>query len=258
MAILHPKPRKHTLMTKAPVALITAGSQRIGKAITQALHDKGFNVVIHYRSQKEAALALCQMLNDKRQSSATVIYGNLSNSPSCKTLITKAYQWQNQLDALINNASVFIKTPSDFANLDENWQTQFESNAKVPFLLAMAACPYLKKTKGNIINIADIHGNSPLKDYGIYCMTKAALLMQTKVLAMQLGPEIRVNAVSPGAIAWPEGDNLLTDSIKTKITNKTCLKRHGHPKNIAKAICQIIENDYLTGINLPVDGGRSV
>ena len=168
-----------------------------------------------------------------------------------------AIAWGGRLDLLINNASIFQR--SNYAEFSENtWDNLFRTNVKAPFLLSLAARPYLASTLGVIINMTDIHGENPLKDYAEYCQSKAALIMQTKALAKEFAPEIRVNAVSPGAIAWPEQANSLTKEQQAQIIAKTPLKRHGDPVNIAQAVLALAKNSFITGQILKVDGGRSL
>ena len=120
----------------------------------------------------------------------------------------------------------------------------------------MQAAPHLAKTQGCIVNITDLHAEYPMKEYAVYCQTKAALWMQTQALARELAPHIRVNAVAPGAIVWPEGDNLLSTTLQNKIIEKTLLKRHGDPKYIAQTVMFCINNLFMTGQQICVDGGR--
>lgn len=252
---------KHTLNrsnTQAPkVALVTAGARRIGAAIVQQLHDAGYALVIHCRHALADADNLAQSLNTKRPHSAIVLQQELNAPNAPQELILKAYQWQQRLDLLVNNASVFIRTDCQNSDMN-NWDELFQSNVKAPFLLSIAARPYLAVHQGAILNITDIHGEKPLKGYSIYCQTKAALEMQTKSLACEFAPEVRVNAIAPGSIAWPEQDNALSQELQQKIIAKTLLKKHGDPRYIAEAVLFFAEQPFLTGQTLKVDGGRGV
>ena len=163
--------------------------------------------------------------------------------------------WEIRL--LINNASRFDRTKMD--ELDQTiWHTLMQVNVRAPFLLSTYAKPHLAKQKGAIINITDIHGELPLNGYLEYCQTKAALIMQTKALAQEFAPDIRVNAIAPGAIAWPEDENALDPVHQAKIVEKTLLKTHGSPLYIAQAVLSLAENPYITGQTLRVDGGRVI
>lgn len=241
-------------MNANKVALITAGHKRIGLAISKTLHDEGYCIAISHRSGKQEAEELAASLNKIRANSAKAFYADLGELAPAQSLISEVVDWQGRLDALVNNASIFVKT--NLESLDKEFTELFRCNVQAPFALSMAASPFLKKSKGSVVNIADVHATKPLKDYSLYSMSKAALLMQTKSLAKELAPNIRVNAVSPGLIAWPEHANELNDALKEELVNKTALKRQGNVKNIAKAVFSLIDNDYLTGIDVPVEGGR--
>lgn len=243
-----------------PVALVTGAARRIGACIASYLHDKGYNVVIHYNNSQKEAKELIQLLNSKRDKSAIGISSDLLTLKNTDKIIKKTIDAFKRLDVLINNASVFIKTEEKdtylFKEDNEIWDKIFTINVKAPFQLSKCAFPYLRINNGCIINITDIHASKPLKDYAIYSQSKAALEMQTKSLASFFAPVVRVNAIAPGAIVWPEESNKLDNATKEMIINKTLLKKHGNPSNIAKAAYALIQNDYITGQILHVDGGR--
>ncbi|MCK5395272.1 MAG: pteridine reductase [Gammaproteobacteria bacterium] len=240
----------------AKTALITGGSKRIGAAISRLLHQAGYNVIIHYRLSEQAANELAKELNALRADSAKVIQGDLNSETIYNRLIEQAYQCWNRLDVLINNASSFYPTPVGSITMDD-WHNLINSNMKAPLFLAQAAAPYLKQTQGNIINMIDVHGQRPMKDHPVYCAAKAGLGMLTMSLAKDLGPDIRVNGVSPGAILWPEND--ISDHTKKLILKRTSLKRPGEPLDIAKTILFLIRDaNYITGQIISVDGGRSI
>jgi len=230
-------------------ALITGGARRIGAAIATHLHQAGFRVVIHCHHSCHVAQALMDTLNQCRANSAVVLSADLSVGQSLAQLISDAVHWAGQLDVLVNNASIFSRQDAD-------WDRLFAVNVKAPYELSLAAYPHLVKTQGSIINITDTHARIPLKGYAVYSQTKAALAMQTKALALELAPHVRVNAVAPGAIIWPEGENGLTAEQQQSILSKTLLRRHGHPLFIAKAVLAFIENPFMTGQTTTVDGGR--
>ena len=247
----------YTNKQEAPVALITGGARRIGASLVKALHKAGYKVVIHCHHSLPQAHELAADLNQQQKESAFVLSRKLTEENSTMELIGSAMDWSGRLDLLVNNASIFIKTDFDSFN-SSDWNALFETNVKVPFLLSMAARPFLVKQKGAIINVTDIHAETPLKGYAVYCQTKAALDMQTKALAREFAPDIRVNAVAPGAIAWPENSNALSAEQKEQIINKTPLKQHGHPDYIAQAVLALAQNPFITGQILKVDGGRSL
>jgi pteridine reductase len=242
---------------EAKVALVTGGSRRIGAALVKKLHAFGYKVVIHCHQTINEAHKLAQSLNEYRSNTALVLQKDLTLPYAAEELVTAMTHWAGRLDLLVNNASVFIRTQPRAPAFNE-WDVLFNTNVKAPFLLSVAARPLLAKHLGSIINVTDIHAQKPLLGYSIYCQTKAALEMQTKSLACEFAPEIRVNALAPGAIAWPEKDNSLTSAQKHQIIAKTPLKRHGDPEFIAQALLTLAENPFITGQVLNVDGGKSV
>lgn len=242
--------------TIAKTALVTGGSKRIGAAIVRLLHQAGYKVIIHCRLSMQAANELAEELNNIRADSAKVVQADLNNETIYNNLIEQAFKCWNRLDVLVNNASSFYATPVGGITLDD-WDNLINSNMKAPLFLAQAAAPYLKQTQGNIINMLDIHGQRPMKDHPVYCAAKAGLAMLTMSLAKELGPDIRVNGVSPGAILWPEND--ISEHTKNLIIERTALKRAGEPIDIAKTILFLVKDaDYITGQIIAVDGGRTI
>ncbi len=239
------------------VALITGAARRIGAEIATHLHAAGMNVVLHYHTSKREAEQLCELLNQKRQNSAVVMACDLQVVSELKLLLAQAVSAWGQLDVLVNNAAQFYKTV--LQDLTETaWDDLMQTNVKAPLFLSQAAAPFLAETKGCIVNITDIHGERPMRDYLIYNISKAGLIMLTQVLAKELGSlNIRVNGVSPGAIIWPEDENKISSAIQHKIIARTALQRHGHPSAIAKAVWYLVNDaDYVTGHIMVVDGGR--
>lgn len=237
------------------VVLITGAAHRIGATTAKLLHQHGMNIVLHYRSSREAAKNLQQELNGIRENSVILIQSDLHITTGLSALIEESVKAWGRLDVLINNASSFYPTKMGKAT-EEQWDDLIGSNLKAPFFLSQAAAPHLKKHNGCIVNIADIHAERPLKTFPIYSMAKAGLVMMTKSLACELGPEIRVNAVAPGAILWPEN---LDEVAKQRIVSRTFLKRQGEPNDIAKTILHLIKDAaYITGQIIVVDGGRSL
>ena len=247
----------HANTQAARVALVTGAARRIGAAIAVSLHQSGFRVIIHCHTSTQDANALARELNQQRRDSALVLTADLTIKNQAINLIKDAIHWGGQLDVLVNNASIFAKTSVDKLD-DEQWDLLFTTNVKAPFWLSQTAYPFLAKTKGSIVNITDIHAERPLIDYSIYCQSKAALSMQTKTLAREFAPGVRVNAIAPGAIAWPEDKNALSKELQQKIIAKTPLKHHGNPAYIAQAVLALIYNPFITGQILAVDGGRGL
>lgn len=237
------------------VVLITGAAHRIGATTAKLLHQNGMNIVLHYRGSREQAQALQKELNDKRENSVILIQVDLHITNGLSALIEESVKAWGRLDVLINNASSFYPTKMGKAT-EEQWDDLIGSNLKAPFFLSQAATPHLKKTNGCIVNIVDIHAERPLKKFPIYSIAKAGLAMMTKSLACELGPEIRVNAVAPGAILWPEN---LDEVAKQRIVSRTFLKRQGEPDDISKTILYLIKDaDYVTGQIITVDGGRNL
>jgi len=242
---------------EAKVALVTGGARRIGAAIVKKLHQAGYKVVIHCRRTLTEAHALALDLNNQRVDYAFVLQRELTKNDASEEIMSALIDWSGRLDLLVNNASAFIRTENNGFNA-EDWQDLFDSNVKAPYLLSLAAYPWLKKEQGVIINLTDIHADKPLKGYSVYCQTKAALKMQTQSLAREFAPAVRVNAVAPGAVIWPEDANALNEEEQQKIIAKTPLKTHGNPEYIAQAVLALAQNPFITGQTLKVDGGRSL
>lgn len=236
-------------------ALITGAAQRVGAAITRQLHAANMNVVIHYLHSRQAAEELTAELNDIRPGSAWAVAADLCDPAALSTLIAEAIAFGNRLDVLVNNAAAFYPTP--LAQITEsNWTELMEVNLKAPLFLAKHAAEELREHGGCIINIADVHAERPLKEYMLYSTSKAGLVMLTKALARELAPDIRVNAVSPGAVLWPEEMDTITQQ---KIISHIPLKRRGNPEDVARAVLYLIRDaDYVTGEILTVDGGRAI
>ena len=238
------------------VALITGAAHRIGAELARQLHAAGMNIALHYRNSKEQAEALAVELNDSRPDSVVTIQADLLDTAGLPRVISAARQSWQRLDVLLNNASTFYPTP--VGNTDEAaWDDLMGSNLKAPFFLAQAAAPELKQRGGCIVNIVDIHAHRPMKGYPVYSVAKAGLAMLTMTLARELGPEVRVNGVAPGAILWPEHE--MDESQKNELLDRTALKRQGSPADIARtALFLIRDADYISGQIINVDGGRTL
>jgi pteridine reductase len=242
---------------EAKVALVTGAGRRIGAAVVKKLHTAGYKVLIHCCNSLQKAQELATALNNQKPDSALVVQKELRETSSASDLITTLNNWTGRLDLLVNNASVFIRTDFE-AYAQTDWDNLFDIHVKIPFLLSLASRSLLTKQKGAIINITDIHAENPLKGYSVYCQSKAALEMQTKSLAKEFAPELRVNAIAPGSIAWPEHENSLSPELQKQIIAQTPLKQHGNPQYIAQAVLALAEHPFITGQILKVDGGRSL
>jgi pteridine reductase len=236
--------------------LITGGARRVGAAIVRCLHGAGAQVVVHYRSSHTAAVALAAELNGSRPGSVTTVAADLLEAAAPDALVGASLRAYGRLDILINNASSFHPTPVGKITM-EDWDDLVGSNLKAPLFLSQAAAPYLRTTRGLIINLVDIHGLRPLKAHPVYSAAKAGLAMLTRSLARELGPEVRVNGIAPGPVLWPEGE--LNEALKQEIVAKTALKRYGTPEDIARtALFLARDAPFITGQIIAVDGGRSI
>jgi pteridine reductase len=236
------------------VALITGGARRIGAETANYLHSKGINIVITYSKSSVAANALKKELNLKRKGSCHIYKAKFNPNINYKKITTDIIRLFGRLDYLINNASKFYPTKINEVT-DKAWSDTIDTNIKTPLFLSKYFYNELKKRRGVIINIIDIHVEPPLKDHIIYNVSKAGLLALTRTLAKDLAPQIRVNGVSPGAIMWPENES--SNKKKLDILSKIPMKSIGEPADIAKTIYFLLEQSpYVTGQNINVDGGR--
>ena len=244
----------HTLEGKT--VLITGAARRVGAALARSFHAAGANVVIHYRSSGEEAAQLASELESARPGSIATVQSDLLDVSRLAPFIEASSNAFGQLDVLINNASSFYPTQIGEITEDE-WNDLIGSNLKAPLFLAQAAASALRLSRGLILNIADIHGMRPLRRYPVYSVAKAGLIMLTKALARELAPHVRVNAIAPGPVMWPEDG---TDKeMQASIVEKTLLRRAGSAEDVARAaIFFATESPYVTGQILAVDGGRSV
>jgi pteridine reductase len=236
--------------------LITGAAKRIGAACARRLHQDGCHVVVHYKSSEREALELCSELNRLRRDSASVLQADLLDMGQLEAVAEAAQKIQGGIDVLINNASAFYGTPFGQVTGGQ-WDELLGSNLKAPFFLAQALRNTLKSRQGCIVNIVDIHAERGLPGFPAYSIAKAGLAAMTRVLAKEMGPEVRVNGVAPGAIIWPEHG--LSDQTKEEILQRVALKRSGEADDIAKAVLFLIRDaDYMTGQILTVDGGRTL
>jgi pteridine reductase len=241
----------------APVVLVTGGAKRVGAAIVQRLHREGFRVAIHFRASSAAATALAATLNAERADSAIAVQADLLQTGTLAALVDRVVTTFGRLDALVNNASTFYPTAvTEFTEGD--WDALIGSNLKAPLFLSQAAAPHLTAARGCIVNITDIHAERPMAGYVVYNVAKAGLRGLTHALARDLAPEIRVNAVAPGPIEWPD-DGQITDAERERILDHVPLKREGGVAQIAEAVKYLVcDATYVTGHTINVDGGRSI
>lgn len=246
------------MKTPERVVLVTGAARRIGAQIARTLHADGMNVAIHCRGSHGEADALAAELNRSRWNSARVFVADLLDTVALPGLVEQVHGAWGRLDGLVNNASTFYPTP--VGSIDEAaWTDLIGSNLKAPLFLSQAAAPLLRQSRGAIVNIVDIHASRPLANYVVYGVAKAGLLMLTRSLARDLAPEVRVNAVAPGTIIWPENDDI-DEASRAAVVQATPMKRLGSPADIAGAVRFLLSEDagFVTGQVLAVDGGRGI
>ena len=236
--------------------LITGGARRVGAAIGRTLHGAGANLVVHYRKSANEVAQLADELNGARAGSVVTFQADLLDLPKLPALVEFAVRSFGALDVLVNNASTFY--PTKIGEITSAaWDDLLGTNLKAPLFLSQAAAPALKNSSGLILNIVDIHALRPLRNYTVYCAAKAGLHMLTRSLAKELGPEVRVNGISPGPVLWPESDG--DSATRAKIIQRTILQKMGTPDDIARtALFFASQAPFITGQILAVDGGRSV
>ncbi len=240
------------------VVLITGGAKRVGAAICRELHAHGASLMIHYNTSTADARALQAELNLQRANSVAIIQGNLLNIAIMANLVAETVKQFGKLDVLINNASSYYSTEIGKIS-EENWHDLVGSNLKAPMFLAQAAATELRKNHGCIVNITDMHIERPKKGYVVYSVAKAGLVTLTKSLAHELSPEVRVNAVAPGPVQWPENNPQFDEVYRQRVISQTLLKKIGEPQDIAKAVKFLVADaPFITGHVLAVDGGRSL
>jgi pteridine reductase len=241
---------------RRPVALITGAAKRVGAQIARTLHVAGYDLALHYRRSRAEMDALVAELESARAGSTLAVQAELADVENLPRLVSDCVAHFGRLDALVNNASAFYATPVGRVT-PAQWDELFASNARAPFFLAQAAAPHLKRTRGSVVNIVDIYAERPLPGHPVYCMAKAALAMMTLALARELGPEVRVNGVAPGAVLWPESGKAYADQME--LVARTPLQRAGAPDDVATAVLFLLRDaKFTTGQILRIDGGRSL
>lgn len=236
-------------------ALITGAAARLGRAMARELH-RDHRVIIHYRSSAAAAQQLVEELNRTRPDSARALPGNLARASDCQQLAQEAQRIWGGVDVLVNNASAFYPTPLGHAS-EGQWDELMTSNLKAPFFLSQALAESLARNQGCIVNMADIHAEKPMPRHPIYCAAKAGLVMLTKSLALELAPRVRVNAIAPGAILWPEQES--EGYNKERILARIPMGRSGEESDIARTLRFLVsEAPYISGQVIAVDGGRNL
>jgi pteridine reductase len=238
------------------VALVTGSARRIGATIARHLHAHGYRVALHAHLSCEEMQSLAFDLESERPGSVLTVEADLRDPTTLPDMVEQVVSHFGRLDALVNNASNFFPTP--FGQVEvEQWDELLAVNARAPFFLAQAAAPHLIKQRGAIVNLTDLHATQPLREHPAYSTAKAALEMVTRSLALELAPHVRVNAVAPGAILWPEQGK--SEQAKQKLMERTPMARIGTPHEIASAVRWLLDDaGYITGQTLRLDGGRTL
>jgi len=245
-----------TTVRQQRTALVTGAAARIGAVIAETLHQRGCKVCVHYNSNGEGAEALVQRLNAARGDSAFAVQADLSTPAGIDSVVDAFRARCEGLDVLVNNASRFYPNVVGETHAWQ-WEDLLNSNLRGPWFLVQALLGDLRAASGSVVNIVDVHAERPMRGHSVYCIAKAGVAMMTRALARELGPEIRVNGVSPGAILWPEREP--DEAAKRDILGRTALGRLGEPADIASAVAYLaLDAPYVTGQILAVDGGRSL
>lgn len=241
-----------TVLLQGSVALVTGAGKRLGRAVALRLAEHGADVVVHYRnSQREAQEAVREI--EKLGRRATAIGADLGQVSEIKRLFDEAGKHFGRLDVLVNSAANFL--PASMVSTTEGiWDSVLDTNVRAPFFCAQAAAPWLRRTQGVIINFADTGGLLGWTGYIPHSISKAGVIMLTKVLAKALAPEVRVNAIAPGTITM-EGDPPEWEADFIKLAP---LRRTGKPSDIADSVLFLVQSKFITGQVLVVDGGRAL
>lgn len=243
-------------MSSRKTALVTGAAARIGAVVAETLHGRGCDLVLHYNSNRDAAQELAERLNGRRPGSVSLAQADLSSHEGTGHLAAVTREAFERLDVLVNNASRFYPTPVGETR-PWQWQDLMDSNLRGPYFLVQGLLDELRTAGGSVVNIIDVHAERPLRGHGVYSISKAGVAMMTRALARELGPEIRVNGVAPGAILWPENEP--DAAAREAILSRTALGRLGEPSDIASAVAYLaLDAPYVTGQILAVDGGRSL
>ena len=235
---------------------ITGAAKRIGKAIALTFKDLGWNIIIHYNSSKKDADELANKINKDNPDTARTVQGDLDKEADITKILNDIDDIFPSLDLLVNNASTFYPTPIEEIS-DDHWEKLIGSNLKGPLFLIQGLKDKLKASNGSIINITDTNLSKGVPNYSIYSAAKAGLEAITKGLARELAPEIKVNAIAPGAMLEPP-DITWTEDQKNKVIESIPLNRMGSEQDIAEAVKFLAHSEYITGQIIKVDGGRSL
>lgn len=246
-------------MTVARVVVVTGSARRIGAAVVRHLHGCGIDTVVHYRHSGAEAHALAAELDALRPGSAIAVQADLSTADGCVRLIDESAGWKQRLDFVVNNASTFYRTPIGSVS-EAQWNELVDGNCKAALFVTQAALPWLRRSgQGAVVNLCDVRTERPLPQFSVYAAAKAALVALTRALALELAPAVRVNAVSPGSLDWPEQAGVFTAQERAVIERAIPMRRLGSGTDIARAIEFLLTaSPYVTGHVLAVDGGSAL
>ena len=243
-------------LSNLEVALVSGGGRRIGAAIVRVLHEAGMRVAVHYHRSRAETETLCDELNARCAGSARAVSADLALPESAGALVDSTLRAFGRLDVVVNNASRFFPSPLGEIEPD-SLEALFAVNTFAPLLVSQAAAPHLRAEGASIVNIGDIYAHRPVASHAAYCASKAALMNLTRSLAAALAPRVRVNAVAPGAILWPENEG--DARARQRVIDDTLLGRIGHPDDVASAVRYLVRDaPFVTGQVIDVDGGRGL
>lgn len=238
-----------------PVALVTGGAVRVGAAIVCELATRGYRLAIHSNTSLDRAQELAAELNSR--GSEVVAFGaDLRDEDATRAMIDRARRRFGRLDALVNSAAIWSSTPL-VTTMADDVRRFFEVNTLSTFICCQHAGEIMAEQPegGAIVNIGDWAVERPYRDYAAYFASKGTIPTLTRVFAIELAPKVRVNAVLPGPVLIPED---VSEAERRRAISGTLLKRAGRPENIAQAVASLLQNDFITGVCLPVDGGRTL
>jgi len=246
-------------MTDLPLkdkrALVTGASRRVGRAIALALANAGADLLIHYHtSSRESDLLAAEVLSIGRK--VDTIRGDLSDPAQIANMLSELDRHEIAVDILVNSAAVYYPTPPGSITA-ETWDKIMAVNARAPFLLSQELGLKMKARKsGHIINITDCNLRRPYREFTPYFASKAALSIMTETLALELAPEVRVNAIAPGTVLPPDDAN---EEFTAQATRRSPLQLAGHPEDISEMVVYLVTHGrFITGSNFRIDGGATI
>lgn len=235
------------------LALVTGGAVRVGRAITTRLAESGYDVVVNFHNSSRHAEVLAEELG-RLGATAFLVQGDVSRPAHVARLADQVGELGGRLDLLVNNASIFAS--GSLLELTEvDWDQAMGVNLKGPFLTVNALAGFLREARGSVVNIVDLSAWQPWLGHPHHSVSKAGLLQLTRVQARALAPEVRVNAIAPGAVLLPEGTS---EEEREMLIRRAALKRLGSPEDVANAVLYLAEAGFVTGEVIRVDGGRTL